>query len=189
MECPHLYANTISIPSIVEIIMLTQDPSTDSSPPNCDQEAGSALNFRSGKSYKPRATKSKAIVTKLPMRSKSTSSMEIKAILEPLNLPNEYMSEMENTSKRMFEIEYDNARDWEFGLEDLFTEEQIMSIDNMLSYELNKRRGFGRINDEELYREERESDHEEKLYAEAMYGLELLENDPKLRRCFKYLSK
>ncbi len=85
----------------------------------------------------------------------------------------------------MFEIEYDNASAWEIGLQSLYTEEKIISIQNMLSYELNKRRGFGRRNDEECYREERESDVGNKLYAEAMYGLDLLLNGPAWSKSLK----
>ncbi len=174
--------------------MLTQAPSTDSSPPNCAEEAGSALNFRSGKGYKPCATKSKPILTKLPMRSKSTTSMGIKAFLEPLNtrnLSNQHLSETVKMMppERMFEIKYDNAGAWEIGIRSMYTQKQIISIQNMLSYELNKRRGFGKRNDEECYRRERGSDVGNKLYAEAMYGLDLLMKGPAWNKFFKNCVK
>ncbi len=90
--------------------------------------------------------------------------------------------------KRMFEIKYHNATAWEIGLQSLYTEEQIISIENMLSYELNKRRGFGKRNDEECYRRERGSDVGNKLYAEAMYGLDLLLNGPAWNKSFKHCA-
>ncbi len=134
----------------------------------------------------------------MPIKSKKTTTTrkETKVIVKRLNLNtsnvlnNEPISEMDQLlTNRMTRIEYDNATDWEYGLEHLYSEEQIISINNILSYELNKRRGFGRCNDEDCYREERESDKESILYEEAMYGLYLLENDPELRKYFKYLSK
>lgn len=47
---------------------------------------------------------------------------------------------------------------WEFELEERYTEDQIDSIMGMLSYMENKYNGFGRSNDESLYKDERESD-------------------------------
>ncbi len=72
-------------------------------------------------------------------------------------------------------FEYDNAKDWEIGLDSLYNEDEVISILNIVSCIENKRRGFGNKNDDECYREERKADKSNKLYKEALYGLELLE--------------
>jgi hypothetical protein len=86
---------------------------------------------------------------------------------------NKLSSEVNQQKKKS--IEYDNAADWEIGLDSRYNEDDVISILNILSYWDNKRRGFGKGNDEELYEEEREADRSNILYEEAMYGLDLLE--------------
>lgn len=76
------------------------------------------------------------------------------------------------------EFEYKNASDWEIDLDNRYTEEEVDSIMNMLSYWDNKRRGFGHKNDEELYMQERTDDINNILYEEAMYGLSLMKERP-----------
>ena len=72
-------------------------------------------------------------------------------------------------------IEYDNAKDWEIGLDSLYNEDEVISILNIVSCIENKLRGFGNRNDDECYWEERKADKNNRLYEEAIYGLELLE--------------
>ena len=79
----------------------------------------------------------------------------------------------ETKNKRI--IEYDNATDWENGLDRLYIEDEIISILNIVSCIENKRRGFGNKNDDKCYCEEREANKNNILYEEAIYGLKLLE--------------
>ena len=65
--------------------------------------------------------------------------------------------------------------EWETGLKSRYTEDEVISIMNMLSYWDNKHRGYGKLNDEELYLEERKEDADNRLFEEAMRGLSLLE--------------
>ena len=67
------------------------------------------------------------------------------------------------------------AADWEISLERRYTEDEVVSIMNMLSYWDNKHRGYGKLNDEQLYQEERKEDVNNRLFDEAMRGLFLLE--------------
>jgi hypothetical protein len=76
---------------------------------------------------------------------------------------------------KKWKIEYDNAKDWEIGLDSLYNEDEVISILNIVSCIENKRRGFGNRNDDECYWEERKADKNNRLYEEALYGLELLE--------------
>ena len=64
---------------------------------------------------------------------------------------------------------------WEISLDSLYNEDEVLSIMNILSYWDNKHRGYGKRNDEQLYREEIEADKNNRLYDEAMRGLYLLE--------------
>ncbi len=71
---------------------------------------------------------------------------------------------------------------WEISLESRYTEDEVVSIMNMLSYWDNKRRGYGKLNDEQLYLEERKEDENNRLFEEAMRGLLLLETRRKTQR-------
>ena len=80
----------------------------------------------------------------------------------------------------MWKAMTDNAAaDWEISLDSRYTEDEVVSIMNMLSYWDNKHRGYGKKNDEQLYLEERKEDVNNKLYDEAMRGLFLLETKRK----------
>ena len=70
---------------------------------------------------------------------------------------------------------YQNASAWELSVESRYTEDEVVSIMNMLSYWDNKHRGYGKHNDEQLYLEERTEDADNRLFDEAMRGLSLLE--------------
>eukprot|EP01031_Cornospumella_fuschlensis_P024839 gene24839-30013_t len=54
-----------------------------------------------------------------------------------------------------------------------YSEDQIISIMNIVSYLENERRGFVRYNDEDCYRDERRVDRDGRLYKEALRGVEL----------------
>ena len=163
----------ISIPSIAEMKEFDQVQSINLSPPDCAQEDGPVLNFPSGKKCKPLAKKSRIISLQLPKRSKSDSSMGTKESLQPLNTSDLSDKLLSGVEKR--KIEYDNAKDWEIGLDSLYNEDEVISILNIVSCIENKRRGFGNRNDDECYWEERKADRNNRLYEEALYGLELLE--------------
>ena len=99
--------------------------------------------------------------------------MEIKESVQSLNTSDLSDKHLSGAVKR--KIEYDNAKDWEITLDSLYSEEAVISILNIVSCMENKRRGFGNRNDDDCYREERKADKNNRLYEEAMYGLELLE--------------
>jgi hypothetical protein len=79
-------------------------------------------------------------------------------------------------------LDFMTATDWEISLDSRYNEDEVLSIMNMLSYWDNQHRGYGKRNDEQLYRDEREADKNNKLYDEAMYGLSLLERGRRERR-------
>eukprot|EP01031_Cornospumella_fuschlensis_P034199 gene34199-41398_t len=89
-----------------------------------------------------------------------------------------------NSFPRSFEAatmsmtDYSNASEWEIALNKRYGEDEIISIMNMVSYLENERRGFDCSNEEEDYREERQADQDNRLYSEAMLGLQLLERGP-----------
>jgi hypothetical protein len=78
--------------------------------------------------------------------------------------------------------EYNNATEWEISLDNRYNEDEVLSIMNILSYWENKHRGYGKRNDEQIYREEREADKNNRLYEEAMRGLSLLETGRRVRK-------
>jgi len=73
------------------------------------------------------------------------------------------------------------AHDWELGLEAIYTEDEIVTIMNFLSYYDNAERGFGHRNDERLYQSERREDVDGKLHEEALKGFELHKRCNQLR--------
>lgn len=170
--CRRISANTISTPFIAEMKESDQTLSISLSPQDCGQEDGHVLNILFGKKLKPLAKKSKMISPQLLKISKSDFSMEIKESSQP-------SSTRDSPDKPLFEvekrkIEYDNARDWEIGLDSRYSEDEVISILNIVSCMENKRRGFGNKNDDECLRDERKADTSNRLYEEAIYGLELL---------------
>jgi hypothetical protein len=79
-------------------------------------------------------------------------------------------------------LDFMTATDWEISLDSRYNEDEVLSIMNMLSYWDNQHSGYGKRNDEQLYRDEREADKNNKLYDEAMYGLFLMERGRGERR-------
>lgn len=135
-----------------------------------------ALNSTSGKNCKLIAKKLKTISQTLPKQlptDRSDSSSEIKESVHPLNLIDLTDTPLSRVDKRI--IEYDNAGDWECGLDIQYTEDEVISILNLVSCLENKRRGFGGRSNDQCYREEREADKDNRLYEEALRGIELLE--------------
>ena len=164
-KCRPTSANTTSIPFIAEMKEFRQALSTKG-------EDESVHNIPSGKKYKPIAKKSNVISSKWPKRSNRDFSMDIKVSLQPLNfsdLSNKRLSAAKKTKND------GNYGDWELGLDVRYKEEEVISIMNMLSYLDNQRRGHGKGNDEPCYKEERLADTNDRLYNEAVHGLELLE--------------
>lgn len=156
---------------------LDEVQSINISPQDCVKADGSVLNIPSGKSFEQPAEVSGIISAQLPKRSKRDSSMESEEFLRHLNskdLSKKLLLGMENRKRK---YEYDNADDWEIGLDSRYTEDEIISILNIVSYWENRRYGFGHKNCEETYKDERENDKNNILFEEAMYGLELLGKD------------
>lgn len=79
----------------------------------------------------------------------------------------------EDEEEKEIKIAFDANVDWEINLESVYSEEEIISIINMLSYHTNVDNGFGRANDESLYRSEKRNDINGTLFDEAMRGLQL----------------
>jgi len=67
------------------------------------------------------------------------------------------------------------AREWEISLEEKYNnEDEALSILGMMSYHMNKERGFGKRNDEIEYRSLREQDIGGRWYEEALRGCEFM---------------
>ena len=64
------------------------------------------------------------------------------------------------------------SADWEMYLNCHYDNEEVLSIMGMLSYLVNCERGFGHMNNEHLFKEERDNDTTGKLYEEALKGFE-----------------
>lgn len=159
-----------------------QVQSVNISPQDCVQADGLVINVPCEKKCKPTAEGSEIISSPLPKTSKRDSSMKNEESIPLL--------------KRKSTIEYDNADDWEIDLDNRYSEDEIISIINMMSYWINRRNGFGSKNCEETYKEERENDKDNILFGEAMYGFELMGKDdviklerPKPRNAKKYIKK
>lgn len=164
--------NTISTPFIAEMKESDQTLSISLSPQDCGQEDGRVLNIPFGKQRKPLAKKSKMISPQLLKISKSDISIEIKESSQPSSTRDSSDKPLFDVEKR--KIEYDSARDWEIGLDSRYSEDEVISILNIVSCMENKRRGFGNKSDDECLRDERKADTSNRLYEEAIYGLELL---------------
>ena len=74
---------------------------------------------------------------------------------------------------------------WELDVEARYCEDEILSIMGMLSYLENIERGFGHLNDEALFKDERQADSDGKLYEEAVKGFEHFKKCIQLRRLLK----
>jgi len=95
------------------------------------------------------------------------------------------------TTKEETKVQYliarSDATKWELGLDDMYNEEQVLSIMGMLAYMENVERGFGHLNDQKLYNSERieNADAGNKLFAEACAGFVFFKKCILLRKQMK----
>ena len=66
-----------------------------------------------------------------------------------------------------------DANDWEDEVDRQYNEEDALTIMSILSYFENIERGFGHLNDELMFKSERQSDVHGVLFEEATKGFEL----------------
>ena len=167
-------ANMSFIPSIAEMKKSNKVQSVNLSSPDCSQENNPVLKCPSGNKCKRLAKYTRTNPVPVPPNIwKSDSSMKNKESAQPSNASD--LSDKLSSEVKKRTIEYDNATDWENGLDSLHTEDEMISILNIVSCIENERRGFGSRSNDECYWEEREADEDNRLYEEAIYGLELLE--------------
>ena len=80
-------------------------------------------------------------------------------------------------SKRSLTVQHDaamkDANDWEDEVDRQYNEEDALTIMSILSYFENIERGFGHLNDELMFKSERQSDVHGVLFEEATKGFEL----------------
>lgn len=69
--------------------------------------------------------------------------------------------------------------EWECSLETKYEEDQQLDIISMVSYLDNKQRGFGKMNDEQHYKNICDTDFDGKLRKEAKIGFEFA------KKCFQ----
>ena len=74
------------------------------------------------------------------------------------------------------------AAKWELDLDDRYSEDDALSIKGMLSYLENIECGFGHLNDEALFKSERQADSNGELYKEAVLGFTFSQKYIRLRR-------
>ena len=77
------------------------------------------------------------------------------------------------------------AAKWELDLDDRYSEDDALSIKGMLSYLENIECGFGHLNDEALFKSERQADSNGELYKEAVLGFTFSQKYIRLRRSLK----
>ena len=82
-----------------------------------------------------------------------------------------------------------NANDWEDGVDRQYNEEDALTIMSMMSYFENIERGFGHLNDELMFKSERQSDVHGVLYEEATKGFELAKRCIHLRALLRKVRR
>jgi hypothetical protein len=71
-------------------------------------------------------------------------------------------------------IEFQDYKEYQLFMDDIYDEEQQITIENFISYYMNKFKGFGHLNCEETYQDELKNDINGKLHEFAMIGFNLL---------------
>lgn len=75
-------------------------------------------------------------------------------------------------SKQM--VEFKDYKEYQVYMDTNYDEEEQITIENFISYYMNKLRGFGHHNCEHTYRDDLENDINGKLHEFAIIGFHLL---------------
>jgi hypothetical protein len=72
--------------------------------------------------------------------------------------------------------EFRDYKEYQLYMDNNYNEEEQITIENFISYYMNKHRGFGRQNCEYEYQEELQNDVTGKLHDFAIIGFNILKN-------------
>jgi hypothetical protein len=173
-----IFVSMMSTQCTAEKTMFHEEKFIDRSPRDFNPVGGIKPNIQCGKKTEVKEKQFKESSVKLHEKMKKDSFTETKVFLKSSNSKSSRnkrsFDEVESTNLlRSFEKGINDGGRWEYGLEEKYNEDQIDSIMGMLSYMVNVYNGFGRSNDESLYKDERESDVTGALYQEARNGFEI----------------
>ena len=195
-RCLPISANTISTQCTVENMASTTQTCTVLSVSDLSTEDGTNLKSQCGRRIIPIGKWSQMTSKQSQMNSKTAFSSVRTASSRVLNFS-------ATRSKRSFEeatsesdsltVQHDaamkNANDWEDGVDRQYNEEDALTIMSMLSYFENIERGFGHLNDELMFKSERQSDVHGVLYEEATKGFELAKRCIHLRALLRKVRR
>ncbi len=107
----------------------------------------------------------KSKTTSFKVNKASSSGLSSKGTHSKRKLDSHINEELEKAQKL--------ATEWELNMDKTYSEEQSISILNIVSYHSNIDSGYRQANDERLYKLELKKDTTRVLFNEAMRGLEL----------------
>ena len=174
---------TISTQCTVENTASTTRTCTVLSVSDLSTEGGTNLKSQCGRKIIPTDKWSQMTSKQSQMKSKTAFSSVRTASSRGLNFN-------ATRSKRSFEsdsltVQHDaamkDANNWEDEVDRQYNEEDALTIMSILSYFENIERGFGHLNDELMFKSERQSDVHGVLFEEATKGFELAKNCIHLR--------
>ena len=85
-------------------------------------------------------------------------------------------------------VEFKHYNEYQNYLDDNYDEEEQITIENFISYYMNKLRGFGHHNCEYTYQDELNNDINSKLHKLAIIGFNLLKKNYEIRLKSKHLK-
>lgn len=85
--------------------------------------------------------------------------------------------------------EFQDYNEYQHYMDNNYDEEEQITIENFISYYLNKLRGFGHNNCESTYQDELKNDVTGKLHGFAIIGFNLLKKNDESKRLKKNKSK
>ena len=171
-RCLPISANTISTQCTVKNAASTTRTCTVLSVSDLSTEDGTNLKSQCGRRIKLTdqwsQMKSKAAFSSV--RTASSHGLNFNATLSKHSFE-EATSESDSLTVQ-HDVAMKNASDWEDEVDKQYDEEDALTIMGMVSYLENIESGFGHLNDEKLFKSERQSDVHGILYEEAMKGFE-----------------
>eukprot|EP01035_Chromulina_nebulosa_P019963 gene19963-25932_t len=165
-------------------------------------EDGTEVNCLFGEKILHQDKSLKKILKKSPMKSNVDSIMGMKESLKDSmfkDMSNIQLFENQsqfNLSKRSTEVISEKMllhlimktrkrfEDWESNIEKTYNEEDVLSIESMISYLQNTENGYSKYNDEVLFKDEMSSTSSHILLEEAQKGWKLLKASKLLKRKF-----
>jgi hypothetical protein len=78
-------------------------------------------------------------------------------------------------------VEFKNYKEYQNYMDNNYDEEEQITIENFISYYMNKLRGFGHHNCEYTYQDELKNDINGKLHEFAIIGFNLLKKNWEIR--------